>query len=152
MPNQTREACDGKIACWPDLLAWRDEGLISIESHSFMHEDYATLSPEKLAFDITRSKADIEARTGQAVLGLCYPFDSITPAAVDLLARAGYRFAVAGDVRADRSAQWNDPQPFVLPRYYPYAGETTYPVIGGSGGLTFDQMLLAASDRQGPLA
>jgi peptidoglycan/xylan/chitin deacetylase (PgdA/CDA1 family) len=146
MPNQTRAACDGKTTCWPNLLAWRDEGLISIESHSYMHEDYATLGPDELAFDITRSKADIEAHTGQPVLGLCYPFDSLAPAAVALLAKAGYQYAAAGDVRPDRSAEWNDPQPLALPRYYPYSGETNYPIISGSGGQTFDQMLMAASE------
>jgi len=145
LSNQTKDTCDGQIACWPDLLAWRDEGLISIESHSYMHEDYASLSPERLRFDITRSKADIEAHTGQPVLGLCYPFDSVTPAAVALLAKAGYQFAVAGATRHDRSAEWSDPQPFVLPRYYPYSGETSYPLIGGTGGLTFEQMMQAAS-------
>ena len=70
----------------------------------------------------------------------------MTPAALDLLARAGYHFAVAGATRRDRSAQWNDPQPFALPRYYPYSGETTYPLIGGTHGLTFEQMMLAAVD------
>ena len=146
MPSQTRDTCDGQTACWPSLLAWRDEGLISIESHSFLHEDYATLSPEMLAFDIVRSKRAIEARTGQPVLGLCYPFDSVTPAALDLLARAGYRYAVAGATRPDRSAQWGDPQPFALPRYYPYSGESTYPIVGGTHGLTFQEMMLGASE------
>ena len=144
MPSQTRESCDGKTACWPSLLAWRDEGLISIESHSFTHQDYATLSPEMLAYDIARSKAAIEAKTGQPVFGLCYPFDSVTPAAYDLLAKAGYRFAVAGATRHDRSAEWNDPQPYALPRYYPYSGDSSYPLIGGTGGLTFEQMMLGA--------
>ena len=146
MPSQTQDTCDGQTACWPSLLAWRDEGLISIESHSFMHEDYATLSPERLAFDILRSKRAIEAKTGQPVLGLCYPFDSVAPAALDLLAKAGYRYAVAGATRLDRSARWNDPRPFALPRYYPYSGESTYPLIGGTHGLTFEQMLGAASE------
>jgi len=144
MPSQTRDTCDGQIACWPSLLAWRDEGLISIESHSFMHEDYATLSPEMLAFDVAHSKAAIEAKTGQPVLGLCYPFDSVTPAALDLLPKAGYQFAVAGPTRHDRSAQWNDPQPFSLPRYYPYSGQATYPLIGGTHGQTFEQMMASA--------
>jgi peptidoglycan/xylan/chitin deacetylase (PgdA/CDA1 family) len=145
MPSQTRDTCAGQIACWPSLLRWRDEGLISIESHSFFHEDYATLSPERLAYDAARSKAAIEAKTGQPVLGLCYPFDSVTPAAFDLLAKAGYQFAVAGATRHDRSAQWNDRQPYALPRYYPYSGPATYPLIGGTHGLAFAQMMLHAA-------
>jgi peptidoglycan/xylan/chitin deacetylase (PgdA/CDA1 family) len=144
MPSQTREACDGGLACWPDLLAWRDEGLIDLESHSLTHYDFATLPPERLALDIAGSKAAIEARTGQPVLGLSYPFDSLNPAAVDLLAAAGYAYAVAGATRADRSAVLNDPTPLALPRYYPYSGTAFYPRLGGPAGPTFAEMMLAA--------
>lgn len=153
MPNQTRETCDGRLACWPDLLAWRDEGLISIESHSFTHYDFATLMYDALVFDVTRSKADIEAHTGQPVLGLCYPFDSVTPAAFEALLAAGYQNALAGATRPDRTVHFADPEPYNLPRYYPYSGEAIYPIISGTGGLTFEQMLLAAStDADPPLA
>jgi peptidoglycan/xylan/chitin deacetylase (PgdA/CDA1 family) len=151
MPSQTRDTCDGRLTCWPDLLAWRDEGLISIESHSLFHYDFATLPPETIALDIARSRLAIEAKTGQPVVGLCYPFDSVNPAAFDLLAAAGYRFAVAGATRNDRSAQFGDAQPYSLPRYYPYSGEAFYPIISGTGGRTFAEMMLAAtSDVEQP--
>jgi peptidoglycan/xylan/chitin deacetylase (PgdA/CDA1 family) len=148
MPNQTRDFCDGHTACWPSLLAWRAEGLIDLESHSFTHLDYTTLTPQKLAFDLAHSKALIETRTGQPVLGLCYPFDAVAPEAFDLLAKAGYRFAVAGATRPDRSAEWNDPRPFALPRYYPYSGDASYPLITGAGGETFEQMLMGAVENR----
>jgi peptidoglycan/xylan/chitin deacetylase (PgdA/CDA1 family) len=144
MPSQTRDTRDGQMACWPSWLAWRDEGLISIESHSFYHFDYARLSPERLAYNGAHSRAAIQAKTGQPVLGLCYPFDSVAPAAVDLLSAAGYKFAVAGATRRDRSAECGDRQPYTLPRYYPYSGNGVCPVIAGTHGQTFDHMMLAA--------
>jgi peptidoglycan/xylan/chitin deacetylase (PgdA/CDA1 family) len=144
MPSQTRDTCDGLITCWPDLLAWRDEGLISIESHSLTHYDFATLPPERLALDIAGSKRAIEAKTGVPVLGLCYPFDSLSPAAPALLAQAGYAFAVAGPTRYDRSADFADATPYSLPRYYPYSGVDFYPRIGGPHGPTFAEMLFGA--------
>jgi peptidoglycan/xylan/chitin deacetylase (PgdA/CDA1 family) len=144
MPSQTRAECDGPLTCWPQLLAWRDEGLIAIESHSLTHYDYATLPPERLALDIAGSKRAIEAVTGVPVLGLCYPFDSLSAAAPALLAQAGYAYAVAGDTRFDRSAEFADPTPFSLPRYYPYSGVDFYPQLGGRRGPTFAEMLLAA--------
>jgi peptidoglycan/xylan/chitin deacetylase (PgdA/CDA1 family) len=150
MPYQTHETCDGRLACWPDLLAWRDEGLISIESHSLTHYDYATLPLDALIFDVTRSKSEIEAHTGQPVLGLCYPFDSVAPAAFDALREAGYQFAVAGATRYDRSVSTAELNPFSLPRYYPYSGEEFYPLISGTGGQTFAEMLLGAVADEAP--
>lgn len=148
MPSQTRDACDADWACWPQLLAWRDEGLIAIESHSLTHYDFATLPPERLALDIEGSKRAIEAKTGQPVLGLCYPFDSLSAAAPELLRAAGYAYAVAGPTRRDRSAHFADAMPFALPRYYPYSGEAFYPHLGRSDGPTFAELVLAAGEDE----
>ena len=45
-----------------------------------------------------------------------------------------------------RSPIANADQPFALPRYYPYSGDY-YPIIGGTHGQTFDEMLLGAIDQ-----
>jgi hypothetical protein len=75
---------------------------------------------------------------------LCYPFDSVNPAAFELLPALGYEFAVAGGTRLDRSALSGDPEPFNLPRYYPYANPARYPRLIGSPAQTFAQMLMNA--------
>jgi peptidoglycan/xylan/chitin deacetylase (PgdA/CDA1 family) len=147
LASRTLDSCDDPtITCWPKVKAWADEGLISVGSHSWSHRDYLTLTPEQIYFDAGRSRAVIEEKTGHPVLGICYPFDSVNPAAFDLLDSLGYQFAVGGYTRAERSATWLDPQPYNLPRYYPYSGDF-YPLIGGTGGLTFDQMLMGAIEQ-----
>jgi peptidoglycan/xylan/chitin deacetylase (PgdA/CDA1 family) len=148
MPTQTRDTCDGRLACWPDLLAWQAEGLIDLESHSLTHYDFATLPVDALVREVATSKAMIEARTGEPVRGLCYPFDSVNVETFALLQAAGYGYAVAGATRPDRSALFGDPAPYSLPRYYPYSGEALYPVLSGNGGRTFAELLLAASEAR----
>lgn len=96
--------------------------------------------------EATYSQALIEEKTGQPVLGLCYPLDSVNPAAFDLLASLRYQFAIGGYTQADHSAKANADPPFALPRYYPYSGDY-YPIIGGTHGQTFDEMLLEAIDQ-----
>ena len=145
LPSRISETCDGLTTCWPLLLAWQKEGLISIESHSMYHLDYTTLPPESIEQDAAKSKAVIEAHTGRPVLALCYPYDSVSLAAPYLLEKLGYLYAVAGPTRFDRSAHAADASPFGLPRVYPYSGEAIYPAIGGTHGMTFGELILAAS-------
>ena len=147
LASRTLDSCaDPTLTCWPMIKQWADEGIISFGSHSWSHIDYATLTPEQIYLDAARSKALIEEKTGHPVLGLCYPFDSVTPAAFDLLDALGYQFAVGGPTRPERSAVFNDPEPYNLPRYYPYSGDY-YPLIGGTGGLTFEEMITGAIDQ-----
>lgn len=148
LAGQIDEECDGVTTCWPTLLQWRDEGLISIESHSLYHQDYTTLTPEQIVLDAGRSKAIIEEHTGQPVTGICYPFDAVNPAAFDLLPALGYTFAVGGPTRAERNVLSGDPEPFNLPRYYPYSGIATYLALIGAGGATFEEMLLRAVNER----
>lgn len=147
LASRTLDSCDDPdLTCWPMVKQWADEGIISVGSHSWSHRDFMTLTPEQLYFDLARSKALIEEKTGHTVLGICYPFDSVNPAAFDLLESIGYQFAVGGPTRPERSATFDDPEPYNLPRYYPYSGDY-YPRIGGSGGLTFEQMIMGAIDQ-----
>lgn len=144
LASKVQDECDGDYTCWPNLIEWRDEGLISVESHSLYHQDYATLTPEQIAWDAGQSKAIIEAHMGQPVLGLCYPFDNPNPAAFPILKDLGYRFTVGGPTRAERSAASGDAEPFNLPRYYPYSSAEIYPGMIGMEGKTFEQMMMAA--------
>jgi peptidoglycan/xylan/chitin deacetylase (PgdA/CDA1 family) len=146
--SQTRDECEGEFTCWATLAGWQREGLISIGSHSLYHIDYTTLSPEQIVLDAGRSKAIIEHKLGVTVQGLCYPFDAVNPAAFEILKDLGYRFAVGGYTRNERSARFADAEPFNLPSYYPYSGEAFYPVLGGSGGQTFEELMLAAIETK----
>lgn len=127
--------------CWDELRAWADEGLISVESHSVFHVDFNELSPAEQAWEVRESKKIIEEKIGRPVLGFAFPFDHSTDPAIQLLLDLGYEFAVAGHSRADRSARPEDPDRFQLPRVYPYSSPKTYPVLSGSSGETFEQMI-----------
>ncbi len=59
------------------------------------------------------------------MMGLCYPFDAPNLTAFPILKDLGCRFIVGGPARAGRSALSGDPEPFNLPRYYPYMEEST---------------------------
>lgn len=141
LASRTSDDCDGVNACWPMLKAWADEGLISPESHSLWHLDYSTLPPEQIVIDAKRSRALIEAKTGHTVHGLCYPFDVVAPAAIDILRDVGYAFAVAGYSRHERGVLFADPDPYALPSIYPYSSDAAYPQLTSHLGYTFESLL-----------
>jgi hypothetical protein len=55
----------------------------------------------------------------------------------------GYQFAVGGHTRPDRSVEVRDADRYSLPRVYPYSNLAIYPIIGGSNGETFDQLVMS---------
>lgn len=138
------DECDGTFTCWPSLAEWYAEGLISIGSHTVYHRDFNTLPPAQIALELAGSKKTIEEKLGVSVIGVCYPFDAPSPAAFPILKSLGYRFAVGGYTRAERSALFADAEPYNLPRYYPYSSDALYPVLSGSGGLTFPELILSS--------
>lgn len=143
-PGGVKDECDGEYACWPALAEWLAEGLISVGSHTVTHRDFATLSPAEIAYELAGSQQIIERELGVKVIGVCYPFDSVSPAAYPILESLGYRFAVAGYSRSDRSVHAGEPQPYALPRVYPYSSDSIYPAISGAGGQTFPELIEAA--------
>jgi peptidoglycan/xylan/chitin deacetylase (PgdA/CDA1 family) len=66
---------------------------LTIGSHTRTHAWLANETPEKRLDEIAGSKRDLEERLGQAVRHFAYPGGQFTPPIVDLVARAGYRFA-----------------------------------------------------------
>jgi len=144
LANRTRDECDGKITCWPTLKRWVEAGDISIGSHSLYHIDYAELTPDAIMLDAGRSKAIIEQKLGVTVTALCYPYDSVSPAAMPILKALGYRLAVAGPTRHERSVLFADAEPYNLPRYYPYSSWRSYPALVGMHGKPFNQVLWEA--------
>jgi peptidoglycan/xylan/chitin deacetylase (PgdA/CDA1 family) len=132
--------------CWQDLRDWSSEGLISVESHGISHPDYQTIDTEEQRWDLTVSRQIIAAQTGRAPVAFAYPFDSYNEGATRVVKSAGYQFAVAGNTRKDRSARLSDPDRYSLPRVYPYSNPRLYPVLYGADGMTFGEMISAASE------
>jgi peptidoglycan/xylan/chitin deacetylase (PgdA/CDA1 family) len=132
--------------CWQDLRDWSAAGLISVESHGVGHPDYKTIDTEAQRWDLTVSRQIIAAQTGRPPIAFAYPFDSFNEGAPRVVKSAGYRFAVAGNTRADRSVHLSDPDRYSLPRVYPYSNPRIYPILYGADGKTFGEMIAAASE------
>jgi peptidoglycan/xylan/chitin deacetylase (PgdA/CDA1 family) len=82
----------------PRTLTWamvRDlyHAGFTIGSHTRSHAWLANESADKSFEEIAGSKRDLEDRLGQTVRHFAYPGGQFTPTVVDLVARAGYRFA-----------------------------------------------------------
>lgn len=142
--NMSSDQCANGYACWSRLREWQTEGLISVQSHGMTHPNYAKSSAQQIQYDAQQSKQLIEARLGVPVVAFAYPFDSAPAAAQSIIKTLGYKFAMSGNARGERSITPNDSSPFNLPRYYPYSGIGTYPTIYGTT-LTFEQMMFGAS-------
>jgi peptidoglycan/xylan/chitin deacetylase (PgdA/CDA1 family) len=127
--------------CWDDLRQWQQDGTISIESHGISHADYDTLTRDQMSRDAGGAFETISAKLGTAPLGFAYPYDSIPSQAPGIIQSLGYQFAVGGNTRPKRSAGVMDADRYFLPRLYPYSNLSIYPIIGGSNGLTFDEIL-----------
>jgi peptidoglycan/xylan/chitin deacetylase (PgdA/CDA1 family) len=65
----------------------------TIGSHTRTHAWLANESLERSFEEIAGSKRDLEERLGQPIHHFAYPGGQFTPSVVDLVARAGYRFA-----------------------------------------------------------
>ena len=140
--NVITDTCDNSDKfCWDDLRHWQQEGIASIESHGTNHTDYANLTTEQMSWDAGQAVMTISAKLGIAPLGFAYPYDSIPSLAPNVIQSTGYQFAVGGNTRQDRSVKVMDTDRYSLPRIYPYSNMTIYPIIGGSRGKTFDQLV-----------
>jgi peptidoglycan/xylan/chitin deacetylase (PgdA/CDA1 family) len=149
LTQNINDACgEGNKICWQELRDWADQGLISVESHGVYHPDYATISAEEQRWDLSTSLRIIAEKTGRAPVGFAYPYDSYNDAALRVVKSVGYAFALAGNTRNDRSVHIGDPDRYHLPRVYPYSNPRIYPVIYGTSGLTFDQLVFQYSAAQ----
>jgi len=146
LTNNINDACgeDNKV-CWKELREWADEGLISVESHGVYHPDYNTITAAEQRWDAETSRQIITEKTGRAPIGFAYPYDSYNDSAVRVMESIGYQFALAGNTRTDRSVHLGDADRYHLPRVYPYSNPRIYPVIHGTSGKTFDQLILGYS-------
>jgi len=131
--------------CWQDLRDWAAEGVISVESHGVSHPDFSTITTEEQRWDALTSRQIIADQTGREPIGFAYPYDSYTDGALRVVESIGYRFAVAGNTRADRGVHRADPRRYDLPRMYPYSNPQIYPAVYAAYGKTFGELIAAYS-------
>jgi peptidoglycan/xylan/chitin deacetylase (PgdA/CDA1 family) len=144
------DTCDssGKF-CWDDLRQWQLEGIVSVESHGLTHPNYGTLTTAQMRWDAGQAYQIIGDKLGIFPLGFAYPYDSIPSQAPKVIESLGYQFAVGGFSRKDRSVHLEDSDRFILPRVYPYSNPAIYPVIGGSNGKTYGELVMSSIERLG---
>jgi peptidoglycan/xylan/chitin deacetylase (PgdA/CDA1 family) len=129
------------LFCWDEMRQWQAEGLITVESHGVYHPDYTKLSAAEIKYDAGEAKKIIEAELGTTVLAIAYPYDSYSSTAAKVVKDLGYMMGFAGNSRRERSVLWKDPDPFQLPRVYPYSNSQIYPAIYGTDGKNFGQVM-----------
>lgn len=140
LTNMIKDTCQNNYLCWDQVKEWEASGRIEAGSHGVYHPDYQKLVLAARQWDARESKRLIEAKLGHPISVFAYPYDSVPPRPDLLLKPLGYQLALCG-YRIERSVLFKDASPYALPCYYVYSGEKTYPVISGTGGLTFGQMI-----------
>lgn len=80
---------------WADVGALRGAGW-TIGSHGCGHFDFTRLSPVQAGEEITKSKAEISARLGEACHHLAYPWGRWSSSIRESVIQAGYHSAAGG--------------------------------------------------------
>jgi len=85
---------------WSELAEMQRAG-ITIGSHTRHHASLPTETPARVADELEGSKRILEQRLGRPVVHFAYPGGQFTPAVVEAVARAGYRFAYTACTHGD---------------------------------------------------
>lgn len=89
-PLQPANGCGDSYLNWDQLRMFDRSGLITIGAHTVDHQNLASDSPEQQQFEISQSKAQLEAQLGHPVHHFCYPYGSYDQATIDLVRQAGF--------------------------------------------------------------
>jgi N-acetyl-anhydromuramyl-L-alanine amidase AmpD/peptidoglycan/xylan/chitin deacetylase (PgdA/CDA1 family) len=120
-----------KVFCWGDFIHWADQGVITIASHGLYHPDFTKITNPEIKYEVETARILLQEKTGHLPVGFAFPFDTINPAAPNIVKAAGYQFAVAGNSRKVLAVTPNDPDRYKLPRVYPYSNTAVYPNLTG---------------------
>ncbi len=136
------------MICWDDLVAWEEEGLITVGSHGIEHPDYKLITQAYKKWDAGESKKIIEEALGHPIYWFAYPYDSVPDNPNLLLEPLGYWGAFTGwPGFSDRSVEFGIEDIWEISSYYPYSSDDKYPMITTSGpykNSEFSDLILAA--------
>ncbi|NYG58553.1 peptidoglycan/xylan/chitin deacetylase (PgdA/CDA1 family) [Nocardioides daedukensis] len=85
-----------RLATRQELCDVADDGF-DIGSHTVTHRWLPGLSPDQVAEEVTRSRAQLEDLLGREVLSFAYPMGGWTPSIRDQVEAAGYEVAITVD-------------------------------------------------------
>lgn len=77
-------------ASWDQLSQMQASGLFSFQSHSVTHANLASLSEEKLMYELNESKKTLEGKFGIPVNSIAYPYGISDPLVWEVTKKAGY--------------------------------------------------------------
>lgn len=100
--------CEGRLS--EDMIREMSRGGMGIGSHGVSHTRLTRLGRETVSAELQRSKAQIEAITGQRCSAFAYPYGDLNQEVKRLVRDSGYECAVAASVALDFG------DPFELPR------------------------------------
>jgi peptidoglycan/xylan/chitin deacetylase (PgdA/CDA1 family) len=85
---------------WPELVEMQRAGM-TVGSHTRQHASLPAETPAEIANELEGSKRMLEQRLRRPVVHFAYPGGQFTPAVVEAVARAGYRYAYTACAHAD---------------------------------------------------
>lgn len=99
---------------WEEAREMEKSGLIEIESHSFTHPDFSTLSYAQTVVEMRLARFAIEANLGKKCRFFAYPYGKMNMSSTAVAKAAGYEMVFVG---RDKNADISNENLFELPRY-----------------------------------
>lgn len=99
---------------WAQAREMEKSGLVKIESHSFTHPDFSTLSYAQTVVEMRLAKFAIETNLGKECISFAYPYGKMNPASTAVAKSAGYKMVLVG---RDKSADASNENLYELPRF-----------------------------------
>lgn len=128
------------------LLEMQNSGVFTIGCHTVHHPYLAKLPPDKVKYEVTASKQELQQLLGRPVEFFCYPYGSYNKQVVAIVQQAGYKLAVTSNF-GYASTKWNGRltlrrmsvheglslatfQEWLSPSLYPWASPRVAHVLG----------------------
>ena len=127
----TDDCSKPKTFCWDDFMHWADQGIIRSPRMACTTRILPRSPRREIKYEVETARTLLQEKTGHIPVGFAFPYDTINPAAPNLVKAAGYQFAVAGNSRKVLAVTPNDPDRYKLPRVYPYSNTAVYPNLTG---------------------
>lgn len=114
---------------WQQAIEMENSGLVEIESHSYTHPDFSTLSYAETLVEMRLAKYVIEKNMKKECRFFAYPYGKMNITSTSVAAGAGYKAVCVGrETMADASGE----NMFELPRFTirgDYSGEDVIELI-----------------------
>ena len=147
------DQCDTEKLCWPELIEWNNQGLLTVGSEGLSDFNDYWNGPDAAKPLAEKSKQLIEKKLGRPIFFLAYNSELETKAWY-YPAEAGYQagFARKKVYREQSlipmgSVRFGDADRYALPSYMPYSSEKLYPLTSSFNGmvqLSFQEMIWKA--------